>query len=767
MKTNLYEHWLFCKKDVADGYKTGLCEDGFTSVTIPHDWVPTSPSNPDMACGGPQGFLDRWGIGWYRLHFTLPEKKSGCRYFLHFDGVYERSIVYVNEACVATHNYGYSGFSPEITDAVQTGENVLAVRVDNSLIEMDDLQSDRWYSGAGIYRPVTLEEVPEQFLKLEDIIVKADWQNNAGTLHIALTSDYRDVTASIDGLFSEKIPADGKLTLTGLSVQPWNAEHPTLYSLTLALPESAGGHTLTLRIGFRHVVFDPVHGMSVNGESVKMKGVCLHHDGGCVGSAVTGSLLRKRLELLKSIGCNAIRTSHNIVSTEMLDLCDELGFYVLDEAFDKWVQGSYSRFFETDIESDLKWMLLRDRHRPCVVMWSMGNEINDQGSASMLAILKRLCDITRSLDDRPITVAMSPHFQDLAGEPVEEHVEDKVAAVRRIADIVDILGCNYLEQWYDAIHEACPEKLILGTEVYLFFRGSYDHYFNYGTENPWMEVERRDYVIGGCLWAGVDYLGESMGFPSKGWGGTLIEANLVRKPISYLFESYWSDKPMVHISILDYTKPQEIIREPWTDMPLSDCWNYPMFVKLPMPYMIFSNCEEVRLSLNGKYFDIKKPGECESRIINGFLPLEPGIVQVEGVKNGTVVCTHQLVTAGPTAKLQFTDTSEPTGVLPEQLLFTVSATDTAGITNLRDSSDVRFAVDGPAVIEGVDNGYLCNQEPFTADHVHLHQGRASVILRLTGSGRITLHAYAAGLPVESITVVVPDDSTVPSLITMT
>ena len=202
-------------------------------------------------------------------------------------------------------------------------------------------------------------------------------------------------------------------------------------------------------------------------------------------------------------------------------------------------------------------------------------------------------------------------------------------------------------------------------------------------------------------------------------------------------------------------------------MPLSDCWNYPMFVKLPMPYMIFSNCEEVRLSLNGKYFDIKKPGECESRIINGFLPLEPGIVQVEGVKNGSVVCTHQLVTAGPTAKLQFTDTSEPTGVLPEQLLFTVSATDTAGITNLRESSDVRFAVDGPAVIEGVDNGYLCNQEPFTADHVHLHQGRASVILRLTGSGRITLHAYAAGLPVESITVVVPDASTVPSLITMT
>ena len=755
MKINLYDHWLFCKKDLPDGPKAGLCEDGFSPVTIPHDWVPASPSDAHMAYGGQQGYLNRWGIGWYRLHFTLPEKKAGCRYFLHFGGVYERCTVYLNETGIAEHRYGYSGFSVEISDTVREGENLLAVRVDNSLAETSEWLADRWYSGAGIYRPVELEEVPACFLSPRDVSVKADYADGTGSFSLVLTGSYPGVTASVDGLFSETVPDDGRLFLDGLSVSPWSAEHPSLYTLTLALPAEQGGHSIRLRIGFRRVEFVPEQGMFVNGEPVKMKGVCLHHDAGCVGSAVTRPLLRKRLVLLKSMGCNAIRTSHNIVSEDMLDLCDELGFYVLDEAFDKWVHGSYSRFFETDVQEDLTWMILRDRNRPSVVMWSMGNEINDQGSASMLAILQRLCDITRALDDRPVTVAMSPHFCSLQGDPVEEHVEDKVAAVRRIADIVDVLGCNYLEQWYEAIHEACPEKLLLGTEVYLFFRGSYNHYFNYSTENPWMDVERHDYVIGGCLWAGVDYLGESMGFPSKGWGGALIQTNLVRKPISYLWESYWSDKPVVHISILDYTKPQEIVREAWAEMPLSDCWNYPMFVKLPMPYMIFSNCEEVRLSLNGKYFDIAKPADCESRILHGFLPLEPGTVLAEGICGGKVVCTHRLVTGGPASRLLFTDTQESTGVLPEQLLFTVSAVDADGVRNPRESAEVRFSVEGPCVIEGVDSGYLCSQEPFTADHIHMHKGRASVILRAAGPGRVTLHAYAAGLPDASITFTIP------------
>lgn len=740
MRTDLYDNWLFLMEDLEDGYRFGLDERTFAHIQVPHDWAIGAPSDPDMEWGDFQGYLNRWGIGWYRLHFTLTEKKKGKRYILHFDGVFERCQVYLNEIFSGEHRYGYSGFSLDITESVCSGENLLAVRVDNSLTT-----ADRWYSGCGIYRKVELEEVSERYLKAEEIAVHVDYKDGSGSLIIEMEKAQTGVTAAIDDVFAAEIPENGILKISGLSVEPWSAENPRLYRLVLRLPEASGGHTLPLFVGFRRVEFIPQKGMFVNGEPVKMKGVCLHHDGGCVGSAVTGSLLKKRLKLLKSMGCNTIRTSHNIVSTEMMDLCDQLGFYVVDEGFDKWVHGAYSRFFETDMEEDLSYLIRHDRNRPCVVMWSMGNEIEDQGSASMLSILKRLCSFTRTLDDRPVTVAMSPLYKNLDGEPIEEQVEDKVASACRIADIVDIISCNYQEQWYEEIHRICPEKLILGTESYVFFRGSYAHLFNYGPENPWMDVMRHDYVIGSCLWAGIDYLGESMGFPSKGWGGTLIQTNLVRKPISYLWESYWSEKPVVHISILDYTKPAEIVREPWSELPLSDCWNYPMFVKMPMVYMIFSNCQEVRLSLNGEHFDIDRPEDCKSRIISGFLPLEPGTVLAEGMMEGQVVCSHKLVTCKGAEKLIFTELPDPVEQLPAQLLFTVTAVDDDGNPDYRESREISFVTEGPCIVEGVDNGYLCSQECFASDHIHMHQGRASVVLRVTGTGDIVVHARAKGL----------------------
>ncbi|MCD7955923.1 MAG: hypothetical protein LUG93_09295 [Lachnospiraceae bacterium] len=852
MKTKLCQNWLFCRKDLSDGALSSCEESGFEKISLPHDWAIASARNPKMPYGGEQGFFDRYGIGWYRLHFVVGE--APLRRFLRFGGVFECCSVYLNGTLLGNHNYGYSGFSFEITDVVHTGENLLAVRVDNSVVPQD-----RWYSGCGIYRPVELEELPQEFLRTEDVALTTDYENGKGSLRLRVkfpwdttlmgtddadagdgstavgnaadrdgsmaaegTAD-RDalamvgriaaepasatenhmacpaplcVMASIDGLFCEEIPENGELTVSDLEVSPWTAESPRLYDLKLTIQElapwkdvenqkgsstgnkavpfaeaerkdeaasqtdtdaadegnfHAAAFTLQLHIGFRRVEFLPGNGLSVNGAPVKLKGVCLHHDGGCVGSAVTKSLLRQRLELIKSMGCNMIRTSHNIVSEDMMDLCDEMGFYVLDECFDKWVQGSYSRFYETDSEADLSYLVLRDRNRPSVIMWSVGNEVGDQGSSPMLEILARLCAIVRKLDaSRPVTVALSPHYTNLAGEPVEEHVEDKVDAISRVAAIVDILGLNYQEQWYEAIHDALPEKLIFGTETYLFFRGSYNHYFNYGTDGSWPDVEKNPYVIGCCLWAGVDYLGESMCYPSRGWAGAAIQANLVRKPISWLWESCWSEKPVVHISILDYTQPMEIVREHWSEMPFSDCWNYPMFQYAPMPYVIFTNCQEVRLSQNGKGLDIPKPAECKNRIITGFLPLEPGEVLVEGINDGEVVCSHRLVSSGPSARLEFEDTS---GALfagkasaePMQMLITVKATDANGIWNPRESQEVIFSVEGPCEIEGVDNGYLCSLDAPASDRIHMHQGRASVVLRIMGSGRIVLHARAAGL----------------------
>lgn len=743
MKMELHRDWLFCERDVEDGYKAELDDGTWERVEIPHDWAVRRGLKKDMEFDlewrfGPQaqGFLDRWGIGWYRKHLALPKKGDGKRYILTFDGVFERCKVFVNEVLLGEHRYGYSGFSLDVTDVINEGENLIAVRVDNSVTI-----TDRWYSGCGIYRKVEFLEVPEHFLSIENVRLTTDYVDGKGSLDLRVDKKGMEVSAMVEGVFDSVKLQDGHLKVENLNVQPWNAKEPNLYKLMISVP----GQTLEISIGFRRVEFIPNTGMVVNGKPVKLKGVCLHHDAGCVGAAVTKPLLEKRLQVLKGMGCNAIRTSHNIPSEDMMDLCDRMGFYVLDECFDKWVSGGYSRFYEMDWEKDLSYLVLRDRNRPCVVMWSVGNEIENQGAGEMLDILKRLCDKVRNLDGRPVTVAMSPHYQSMEGQPVEEHVSDKVEAVKRIGELVDVIGCNYQEQWYEAIHKEMPDKLILGTEVYLFFKGSYDHYFNYSTENPWMDVERNDYVIGGYLWAGVDYLGESMGYPSKGWAGALIKSNLVRKPISYLWESYWSEKPVVHISILDYTKKAEIVREPWSEMPLSDCWNYPMFSKIPMPYMIFSNCQEVRLSINGKYFDIPKPEGCVSRIISGFLPLETGTVLVEGMINGQVVCTHRLVTSKASERLAFIDSQNAPLQLPAQLLFTVAAMDEDGNVNPRESGEVRFTVEGPCVIEGVDNGYLCNMEPYGSDRVHMNQGKASVVLRATGKGKVVVHAFAEGL----------------------
>ncbi|MCD7883419.1 MAG: hypothetical protein LUI87_06915 [Lachnospiraceae bacterium] len=855
MRTKLSQNWLFCKKDLPDGASPSCEESGFETISLPHDWAIASARNPKMPYGGEQGFFDRYGIGWYRLHFKVGEEP--LRRFLRFGGVFECCSVYLNGALLGTHHYGYSGFSFEITDIVRPGENLLAVRVDNSVVPQD-----RWYSGCGIYRPVEFEELPQMFLKNEDVALTADYENGKGSLKLRVNFPWdvasmkmdsaiaedgliaaenaadRDgsaaaeshiarsaapcVMASIDGLFCEKIPENGELSVSDLKVEPWSAELPRLYDLKLTILDSATGKkvkncknsstgndeaslaemagkdeaasqtetdaadeggfhvdafTLRLRIGFRRMEFLPGEGLMVNGTPVKLKGVCLHHDGGCVGAAVTKSLLRQRLELIKSMGCNMIRTSHNIVSEDMMDLCDEMGFYVLDECFDKWVQGSYSRFYETDAEADLTYLVLRDRNRPSVIMWSVGNEVGDQGSAPMLEILARLCAIVRNLDaSRPVTVALSPHYTSLDGEPVEEHVEDKVDAISRVAAIVDVLGLNYQEQWYEAIHEALPEKLIFGTETYQFFRGSYNHYFNYGTDGSWPDAEKNPYVIGCCLWAGVDYLGESMRYPSRGWAGAAIQANLVRKPVSWLWESCWSEKPVVHISILDYTQPMEIVREHWSEMPFSDCWNYPMFQYAPMPYAIFTNCQEVRLTQNGKELDIPKPADCKNHMITGFLPLEPGEVLVEGINDGEVVCSHRLISSGPSARLEFEETlfdketirqdvaaaglsadkelTKPAmtntyvakeAAEPMQLLFTVKATDANGVWNPRESQEVIFSVEGPCEIEGVDCGYLCSLDAPNSDRIHMHQGRASVVLRIMGAGRIVLHAHAAGL----------------------
>lgn len=758
----------------------GLC---FEPVDLVHDWAVSRPFDKNMEQGGAQGYRDRWGIGWYKKTVEITEKEAGKNYLLYFGGVYENASLWVNGQLIGCHKYGYSSFSMDITPAVKSGENELLLRVDNSVAP-----ADRWYSGCGIYRDVTLLIVPQNHLNRWDISVHTDIAGadarvevDTGTKEIIkgkLTLLERDgLREAGESICSEG--TEGKLTFFVRQAKLWSAEVPNLYRLTLSLiREEESLDTVSVRIGIRSVCFDARKGMSVNGVSVKLKGVCLHQEAGCLGTAVTKEIWEERLGHLKSLGCNAIRAAHHTYSEEFLDLCDEMGFYVYEECFDKWKGGLYGRYFDENWEQDVEAMVKRDRTRACIVIWGVGNEVENQAQDSMLMILRQLKQKVVSLDaSRPVTYAMNPHFkresnvelskitdiQQFVDEVSDTEIydaEERVDQIAKIAEIVDIISCNYQEQWYELIHKRIPDKPILGTEVYEYFCGHSDQMQNFTEKIPSAVPLESDYCIGSFIWTGYDYLGESMGYPAKGWSGALIHTNNEYRPVAYILKSIWSKEPMVHFSVMDYSLEDEGVKEHWDSPIYADHWHFPQFRKTLIPYMIASNCEEVRLYLNGKQFFLPRPETCANGIITGFLPWQPGTVTVVGYQGGREVCCQRIVTPGMAVKLVF-DKEETKVTLgsPEKkkyLLLTVRAVDEEQNPCFRESAKVHFQVEGAARIVGTDNGDICSSEPYQEDALHLYHGCASVMLELgTCPGKVSVRAFGNGLrPAQAVVEVI-------------
>ncbi|CAN7254793.1 DUF4982 domain-containing protein [Paenibacillus sp. LjRoot153] len=754
IETLIMDGWEFTLKEPKD--------ENFEPVQLPHDWVITAPINRKMKQAEAQGFRDRWGVGWYRKSMIIQEPKEDRVYQLQFDGVYENSTVWVNGIEIGGRKYGYSRFTLDITDYIQKGENLILVKVDNT-----SFPSDRWYSGAGIYRTVKLLELHQHHLNPEEIQVKTAIDGEIGivTIQTGVSSLVRATITDANVQISGESD-NGIIHLKIPNVKLWSPEDPHLYLLELSLLEGEQkADTYGLRIGVRDIQMVAGKGMYLNGTLTTIKGFCIHQDAGCLGVAVPSEIWKDRLTKFKAMGCNAIRPSHHMPASEILDICDELGLLVYEEPFDKWTGGSYRRYFETEWKADLEIMVKRDRNHPCIFMWGVGNEVENQGQESMLKILKMLKEHLVTLDDtRPVSYAMNPHFkyesnmdlsqvkdiQQFVDEVSDTEIYDnheRVERIRRIAEIVDVISCNYQEQWYPMIHEVIPDKLILGTETYQFFRGHSDQMQNFSEEVPWMDVEKHDYVIGGMLWTGIDYLGESMGYPAKGWAGSLFSTNNERKPISYLYESYWSDKPMVYMAVMDYSLQDDGVKEHWDAPRYASHWNFPQFNKTVIPYMIATNCDEVTIDLNGKQFYVNKPSSYASRMITGYLPYFPGTITVRGYRNNQEVCNYILKTAGPAIRLGFD--SEVTSLEAKagyQKLFTVRAMDSNGTPVFRDSSKVIFNVTGPAEIVAVDNGDLCSSEPYDRNWMHMYRGCVSTVLRLTGEkGRVVLSAFSEGM----------------------
>jgi len=760
--------WRFSLGDPPGAEGPAFDDSAWRGVAIPHDWGVEGPMSPDLASG--TGFLPG-GIGWYRMAFEPTGLPRGGRLYAYFEGVYCNSTVWLNGVELGTRPYGYSSFRYDLTPALEDGRNVLAVRVDHS-----KFADSRWYTGSGITRPVSFEieeavhfdpwgwrvetVLPADGSPAEVIASGGIVGDVGGTETVGVAWELRD-----DGgrtvATAESRGGAPQVRMTVASPQPWSPASPTLYRLHATA--SVGGSTVdseVLPVGIRSFRFDPDEGFFLNGENMKLKGVCLHHDAGDLGAAVPPEVWRHRLAKLKAMGCNAIRMSHNPPDPGLLDLCDEMGFLVQDEAFDEWVLGKnkwirgwnegepgsdgYNEHFEEWAERDLKDMIRRDRIHPSIIMWSLGNEVdfpNDPYSypemrlgdydprrpntRELVPIAKRLLAWAREEDStRPLTMA-------LANVPA--------ANGTGLADLLDVAGYNYQEQYYEQDHGAYPDRVIYGSENGRSFEG-------------WRQVRDNDFISGQFLWTGVDYLGESRGWPSRGASSGHLDLAGFEKPLYYFRQALWANEPMVYIASSD---------DPQTDpRRLGEAWDYDGLTETPdgsrrdVRVHAFSNCDEVELRCNGRSLGRRDRADFfEDGVATWSIPYERGVLRAVGFVEGREACSYELRSPGPPASLEASASRTSLRADGKDAsVIEVRIVDADGNPVRRSRAEVACRITGPARLIGMENGDLRRPEPHGVDRREVRNGRLVVYVQAgTESGGAVVELASEGLEPARVT----------------
>ncbi len=751
--------WKFFKADAANAQQVDFDESGWEDLNLPHDWSIAGPIDRKNSGGKENGYFPG-GIGWYRKHFRLSPDDQGKKIFIQFDGIYHNSEVWINGHSLGVRPYGYISFQYDLTPYVKFyEENVIAVRVDNS-----KQPNCRWYTGSGIYRRVWLTATNKLHVKHWGTYVTTPriLQNEATVrVRTEVENSYTQpkkctlTTRILDS--KEKVVAESTATqvvsakgeyqfdqeIQVPDPQLWSIDYPTMYKIQTVIKDENGiCDTYDTPFGIRQICFDKDKGFLLNGKPVKMKGVCVHHDAGCLGAAVPVRALERRLEILKSIGCNAIRTSHNPPAPELLDLCDRMGFLVIDEAFDKW-GGRYAQSFSEWWRTDLLDMLRRDRNHPSVVMWSVGNEVSDQGSPEFNKQLKTKVDLTHQFEPtRPVTYALIP-FRNKSRE-------ENARVVTGIAKMVDVISCNYQEQLFEGYREEYPEIIIIASESYPYYRGKGMNYKAFEPLNPWLEAVEHDYVAGTFYWTGIDYLGEAVaGWPYHGWNCSLIDTCGFVRSFANLHKSFWTDNPMVHIAVMDDSLDvPEPTKDHWGWPKMASHWNLPQLKGKQVKVVTFTNCQAVELFVNGKSMGTKELKDFPDKMITWTVPYEAGRIEAHGINRGNIVSSHQLQTAGKPAKIRLIADRKKIRADGRDLCHVeVQVTDDKGILVPTAEHEIQFSVEGAGTIIGVDNGDITSLEPYKAEKRKTFHGRALVIIQSTEhSGLITLRAQAEELP---------------------
>ena len=767
------ENWLFTLADSVGDFSSMKTDDSaWRTLNLPHDWSIESDFS-DKNPATPGGGALPGGIGWYRKVFNVDQARNGKKIYIDFDGVYRNSEVWINGTSVGKRPNGYISFRYDLTPYIKFGEkNVVAVKVDNS-----QQPNSRWYSGSGIYRNVRLVTAHPIHIDLWGTYVttpKIDEQTATVRIVTRIKNTTRKepsfgvktVIVDQQGRTVGKCKTVSNMALKGINSvdqeisisQPilWSIENPYLYTVrTTLVVDGKTVDAYETPMGIRTFAFDPEKGFSLNGKPVKINGVCNHHDLGCLGAAVNTRAIGRQLEILKAMGCNGIRCSHNPPAPELLDLCDKMGFIVMDEAFDMWLKKKspydYSQYFAEWHERDLTDLILRDRNHPSVFMWSIGNEVPEQWAGnteeelSNALLTNRLAEIVRTIDPtRPIVAGCD---ETRPGNPLFK------------SGALDIIGFNYHLSDYKDVPENFPGKPFIASESVsgLMSRGyyqmpsdsiniwpehwskpfyhsvhqcsSYDNcHVPWGNshEASWKSIKKMDYVSGQYIWTGFDYLGEPTPFwwPSRSSYFGIIDLAGFPKDIYYMYQSEWTDQAVLHVFPHWNWNPGEIV----------DIWVY------------YNQADEVELFLNGKSLGIKKK-EGDDLHVCWRLPFETGALKAISRKSGEEIGSKEIKTAGIPVQIRLTADREKISANGKDLAFiTVEAVDETGYPVPTANQLIQFSIEGEGSIVGTDNGDATNPHSLKKPERELFNGKALVVVQAGKKpGIVKLKASAAGL----------------------
>jgi beta-galactosidase len=784
-------NWRFHLGEAFGAYNPGFDDSEWRLLNVPHDWsIEGKFDSLNASC---TGFLPG-GIGWYRKEFNLPETYKSKQIEIQFDGVYQNSEVWINGHYLGKRPYGFISFYYNLTPYLNLGneENVIAVRVDHTHIA-----DARWYTGSGIYRNVwlyitdqiyitrwgTYVTTPEVNKDSAQVRIITSIENNSSNKKsVILKSIIKDGDGNIAGQASSNIPFqpgtkydyDQDINIK----QPvlWSLNNPYLYSVISEVYNE--GQLLdrdSVSFGVRTFRFDAETGFYLNGESTLIKGVCLHNDAGALGAAVPKREWERRLLLMKEMGANAVRTSHNPPAPEFLDLCDQMGFLVMDEAFDEWEigkkkwmkgwnvgqdqeaaglgtyysQNGYGDFFHEWSKTDLQDMIRRDRNHPSIILWSIGNEIdypNDPytdptrpnyqpwrpAAYQLTEIARRLYEYVKEMDTtRPVTAA-------LANIPLSNQTG--------YAALLDVVGYNYQEQYYDQDHKQFPKRKMLGSE-------------NGDSYDAWLSVKDNKFISAQFLWTGIDYLGEAGSFPNRSNLSGLVDLSDYKKPGFYYRKSLWTDEPMVYISAIS---PEDSLNR--YRFNLIESWNWEDYSGKNIPVLVFTNCDSVELFFqpkadqpsaeNDNSLGIRSFKGTKHAMLNWEVPFNPGTLKALAYKNGKAAAEYVLKTAGKPDKIILdSDRSSIYADGKDIASVKVLVMDRDGNIVPYADNQVTINITGAGFNAGFGNGDNQDLESYKSNLHKVFKGKAHVFIQSSGEkGVIQIEAMSEGLGMAKLSI---------------